>query len=138
MFTTKTRSIYQALLWVQGLYTIATAVWGVIDIESFMAVTGPKTDLWLVKTFSALLFGIGLAMILEAVFLSRAVPLLILFLLNSVVLAFADLYYGLTGEISRAYVVDGVAQVIFALAWLFVLSQLKVMLDSRQGHQGSR
>jgi len=36
--------------YLQGLYWLVTGLWGLIDVHSFMKVTGPKTDIWLVKT----------------------------------------------------------------------------------------
>lgn len=40
---------------------LATGVWPVVDIDSFQAVTGAKTDLGLVKTVGLLIFVIGAA-----------------------------------------------------------------------------
>jgi hypothetical protein len=37
-----------AVALVQGAFYVATGVWALVDLDSFMAVTGPKTDLWLV------------------------------------------------------------------------------------------
>jgi hypothetical protein len=46
---------------------------GLLDIDSFMTVTGPKTDVWLVQTVSVVLLAIGLTLISHA--LVRARPL---------------------------------------------------------------
>jgi hypothetical protein len=51
----KITKIYTIKLWVQAIYYLLTALWGLFHIESFMAVTGPKTDVWLVKTVSVLI-----------------------------------------------------------------------------------
>src|SRR5437763_10359912 len=56
------RSLYRLLIWIQGVYTLLTALWGLVDIDSFMAVTGPKTDIWLVKTVSVLLLPVVLVL----------------------------------------------------------------------------
>lgn len=66
------RKLYRVLLWVQGVYTALTTLWGLVDIDSFMAVTAPKTDVWLVKTVSAVLLALGLTLITHA--LVRAHP----------------------------------------------------------------
>ena len=34
----------------QGAYYALTALWALVHVRSFQAITGPKTDLWLVKT----------------------------------------------------------------------------------------
>jgi predicted anti-sigma-YlaC factor YlaD len=44
---------------VQGGFYAVTGVWALVDLDSFMAVTGPKTDLRLVKTVGALVTVIG-------------------------------------------------------------------------------
>ncbi|VTR52312.1 Uncharacterised protein [Sphingobacterium thalpophilum] len=46
---------------IQGIYYCLTGIWPVIHISSFMAVTGPKTDLWLVKMVGLLSLAIGLS-----------------------------------------------------------------------------
>lgn len=57
--------VFKPLLWIQGLYLLFTALWALIDIDSFMRLTGPKTDIWLVKTVSVLLLAIGLGFIAQ-------------------------------------------------------------------------
>src|SRR5690606_8858345 len=58
-----TKTFYSVLSKVQGIYTLITAVWPIADIDSFMEVTGPKTDVWLVKTVAAILIPVGLCFI---------------------------------------------------------------------------
>lgn len=48
---------------VQGTYYAATGVWSLLAIDSFQRVTGPKTDLWLVKTVGGLVTAIGVALL---------------------------------------------------------------------------
>ena len=43
-----------ALAVLQGAYFGLTAAWALVHIDSFMRVTGAKTDVWLVKTVAAL------------------------------------------------------------------------------------
>ena len=44
---------------VQGIYFLITGIWPLIHMHSFLAITGPKTDLWLVKTVGLILAVIG-------------------------------------------------------------------------------
>src|SRR4051794_29647533 len=44
---------------VQGLFYVATGLWPLFDIDSFQAVTGAKTDLWLVYTVGVLVAVVG-------------------------------------------------------------------------------
>ena len=50
----------------QGLYYAFTGVWPLISMSSFLAVTGPKTDLWLVNTVGILVLCSGLVIFLAA------------------------------------------------------------------------
>lgn len=46
----------------QATYIFLTALWPLVHLESFMAVTGYKTDVWLVKTVGALLIPVAASM----------------------------------------------------------------------------
>ena len=46
----------------QGIFYFATGVWPILSIRTFQMVTGPKTDLWLVKTVGVLIAVIGLVL----------------------------------------------------------------------------
>ncbi len=50
----------------QSLYYGVTGVWPLVSRRSFEAVTGPKTDWWLVQTFSLTLLPIAGALALAA------------------------------------------------------------------------
>ena len=45
---------------IQAAYVVLTGLWPIVHVRSFTAVTGSKTDLWLVKTVGALISVIGL------------------------------------------------------------------------------
>lgn len=117
------RKIYTALLWIQGLYTLLTALWGLIDIDSFMAVTGPKNDLWLVKTVSVVLLAIAVTLLSFVFVSSDPLPAILLGFLTSAGLAAIDFYYSGREVISTVYALDGIAEVVFALAWVYLLAQ---------------
>ena len=111
----------------QGVYTLLTALWGLIDIDSFMAVTGPKTDIWLVKTVSVILVAIGVALLSFLWVQSDPLPAILLGLLTSAGLAAIDFYYSGREVISWVYALDGIAEALFTLVWLYLLSQRKVL-----------
>jgi hypothetical protein len=48
---------------VQSIYFFVTGIWPILHMRSFVKVTGPKTDLWLVKTVGILLAVIGIVLI---------------------------------------------------------------------------
>lgn len=46
---------------VQAAYLIATGIWPLVHYRSFEAVTGPKTDAWIVQTVGAAAVVLGIA-----------------------------------------------------------------------------
>ncbi|HSV16298.1 MAG TPA: hypothetical protein VLI90_18690, partial [Tepidisphaeraceae bacterium] len=44
---------------IQAVYFAVTGVWPIVHIKSFIAVTGPKTDIWLVRTVGLLITVVG-------------------------------------------------------------------------------
>ena len=120
-----TSKLYRPTLWVQGIYTTLTALWALTDIDSFMAVTGPKTDIWLVKTVSVILLAIGISFIVQAFIRSNPLPVIVLALISSIGLAFIDSYYALNGVISKIYLGDAVLQVLFCFVWIYVILHFK-------------
>jgi hypothetical protein len=47
----------------QGTYYLATGIWPIVSLRSFVALTGPKHDTWLVRTFGALVAAVGFALL---------------------------------------------------------------------------
>jgi hypothetical protein len=103
---------------VQGVFYGATGLWALVDLDSFMAVTGPKTDRWLVKTVGILVTVVG-AVLLVA-WRRGGVPLEIALLAvgSALSLATIDIIYVSNRTISPIYLLDAVAEVGLALAWV--------------------
>ena len=55
--------LYSWLLTLQGGYYLLTGVWPLVHMPSFVRVTGPKNDYWLVKMVGALAAAVGLALL---------------------------------------------------------------------------
>jgi hypothetical protein len=119
------RKVYKALLWIRGGYTFLTALWGLVDIDSFMVITGPKTDIWLVKTVTVLLLPISLCFFYALFFKTDERLISILGMLTSLALACIDFYYTANKTIRWVYAVDGVLEMIFCIAWIYVLVKSK-------------
>lgn len=102
-------------LWIQALYFLATGAWPIFHLESFLAVTGPKVDLWLVKAFGAIILPMGGALLAAAI--RRRVTFEMLFLAagSSLVLLLVDCIYVFKGVISPIYLADAAAQVLILL-----------------------
>jgi len=104
--------------WVQGAYYIITGLWAQLSMSTFIQVTGPKTDIWLIKIVGLLLLVSGIVLIMSA--FRRRTPLEVAALGagNALVMAGADLVYVLTRTISPIYLLDALIEIIFILGWI--------------------
>jgi hypothetical protein len=118
------KKVYAILLWVQAVYMLVTALWGLIDIISFMKVTGPKTDIWLVKTVSVLLIPITLLLFSALYFKLNVLPVSIVAATTAAGLAFIDFYYTGNHIIKWVYAIDGIVQTIFLCSWVYLLTNI--------------
>jgi len=109
------------LLLAQGLYFFLTGVWPILHMRSFLAVTGPKRDLWLVRTVGALIAVAGLAMIAAGVNGVADAPLLILALGSAAALAAVDIVYVALGTIAKIYLLDAALEIALLAAWAAAL-----------------
>lgn len=101
----------------QGLYYASTGVWALADSQSFQAVTGPKVDVWLVKTVGVLVTAIGGALGCAG-WSRRVTPEVRLLAVGSALgLAGIDVVYVAKGRISRIYLLDAAVELGLAAAW---------------------
>ncbi|OFZ56230.1 MAG: hypothetical protein A2428_03945 [Bdellovibrionales bacterium RIFOXYC1_FULL_54_43] len=106
---------------IQGIYYVVTGLWPLFSISSFQKVTGPKTDLWLVKTIGALIFISGLAILIavtQPVSINTNPSILVLAIGEALVLMLVDLIYVFRGRISRVYLADALAELAIIIAWI--------------------
>lgn len=101
----------------QALYYVVTGVWPLVSIGTFQKVTGPKTDLWLVKTVGVLIAVIG--GVLGAAGLRRRVtPEIPLLAVGSAAgLTAIDVVYVAKRRIAPIYLLDAVGEVVLIAAW---------------------
>jgi hypothetical protein len=116
---------YPRLLYVLGFihacYFLITGIWPLMDMASFMAVTGPKTDVWLVKTVGILVSICGL-MLLSATMRNRLImEIILLAIFTASALSVVDIYYAWTEVISEIYLLDAAAEVFLILCWFLLL-----------------
>jgi hypothetical protein len=105
-----------SLLFAQGAYFAATGIWSIVDAESFQKVTGPKTDVWLVKTVGVLVTCIG-GVLMAAARRRRVTPEISALAISSAVgLTVVDVVYTLKKRISPIYLLDAAAEVGFVAA----------------------
>ncbi|RPH38124.1 hypothetical protein EHM92_00860 [bacterium] len=96
----------------QGLYYVLTGLWPLVSMSTFLAVTGPKTDLWLVNTVGILVLVSGLVVFFAA--LRKAVTLEILLLAagSALGLCAIDIIYVSIGRIDPIYLADATAEIV--------------------------
>lgn len=99
----------------QGLYYVASGIWPILHLRSFMAVTGPKQDTWLVKVFGAFIAAVGAVLVApdgrrERRFAAR------LAVLSAVTLAASEAWYVARRRISPIYLGDAALELLFAVA----------------------
>jgi hypothetical protein len=104
----KRHTIYLA----QAVYYFVTGLWPVVDIASFMSVTGPKTDIWLVKMVGLLTVAVSITL-----FAGNRQDATLKVLALSAALAYMsiDLYYYFNGTLRVVYVGDAILELIIIL-----------------------
>ena len=107
---------------VQAVYFVVTGVWPIVHIRSFMAVTGPKRDIWLVKTVGILVTAIGVAIGLAAWRGSFTPEVFVLAVGSAAALGCVDVYYHLRGVIPRVYLLDALAEALLIAGWVTLWS----------------
>lgn len=118
----------RTLALVQGTYFAALGAWPLVNIQSFKAVSGEKTDNyptgleadhWLVYTVGALIAVIGVALLItaqkpispESVSLAAG---------SAFALAVIDIIYVSREVIRPIYLVDAALEILFLIGWISV------------------
>ncbi|MEX0701112.1 MAG: hypothetical protein WD069_03365 [Planctomycetales bacterium] len=101
----------------QAALYLGTGIWPLVSLSSFEAVTGPKTDDWLVQTFGLLVAALGAVFLVAAVRRRLSVELAVLAISCALCLAFADVLFVSQGRISPVYLVDAAAEALLAVWW---------------------
>jgi hypothetical protein len=87
-------------------------------MASFLAVTGPKTDLWLVQAFGLIVAAVGSVLVYACVRGRIEQTLALIGLLLAATLAAIDFWYFAIGAIRWTYTIDGVVELAIVGAWL--------------------
>ena len=105
------------LAFAQGVFYVVTGVWPLVSMRTFEAITGPKTDRWLVKTVGALVTAIGGGLMLAGR-RRRTTPEIALLAAGSAAgLATIDIVYVAKGRISPVDLLDAAIELPLAAAW---------------------
>ncbi|MCW3002261.1 MAG: hypothetical protein JWQ20_1559 [Conexibacter sp.] len=105
----QTEDLRRVLL-AQGGYYVATGVWPYVSRRSFEAVTGPKTEWWLVQTVGGLVTAIGGGLVAAALRRSTSPEVLGMAAGAAITLAGIDVVYVVRGRIAPTYLIDAGAE----------------------------
>jgi hypothetical protein len=107
----------KTLLLSQSIYYLAISAWPLLHVDSFMWVTGYKTDLTLVQLVAAITLAISLLFLSDTHRKEPARGTVLLAIIVAIEFGTMDLLYGITGVISRVYLIDAVVQMSFLVLW---------------------
>jgi hypothetical protein len=100
------------LLAFQSGYYGVTGIWPILHLPSFEAITGPKTDDWLVHMVGLLAVAIGVVLgVATARNRVRSPEVVLLAAASAAAFAAIDLWYGSSGRISPVYLADAGLQI---------------------------
>jgi len=103
---------------VQGLYFFISGVWPILSMRTFLKVTGPKTDLWLVKTVGLILAVIGLALVYAQINGEINTSVILLAMGSALSLAIVEFVYVAKRVISPIYLGDAAVELILIGWWI--------------------
>jgi len=103
--------------WAQALYFVVLGPWPLIDMRSFQAVTGEKTDHWLVKTVALLITAIGIVLLVAAWRRRVTSEIALLGFASAAALASIDVLYVFRQTISPIYLADAAVEMVFVVGW---------------------
>jgi hypothetical protein len=106
----------------QGIYFFVFGIWPILHMKSFLIVTGPKTDLWLVRTVGLILAVIGVALIFAQVNAEINTSLIILAIGSALSLAVIEVVYVTRRVISPIYLGDAAAEFVLIAWWVLSLA----------------
>jgi hypothetical protein len=98
--------LWRVVAAVQGFYFLVTGIWPSVHIDSFLAVTGPKTDLWLVQLFGALVCVPALVLLYAVWKRNLNGATLIAACSSAVILLVGDVVFVWRGDIGPIYLLD--------------------------------
>ena len=107
----------------QGIYWLLTGVWPFLHLPSFLWVTGPKEDIWLLYTVSVLITAIGAVLLLAGLRRRVTSEIKWLGIAGAAGLTGIDVYYALADVIRDIYLLDAAGELAIILLWLWAGSK---------------
>lgn len=107
----------------QGTYYAVTGAWPLVSLPTFVWVTGPKADTWLVQTVGVLVLVVGTTLLVGARRKQILPETRLLGVLGSLAFVGIDVAFYLQGRIGAIYLGDAAAELAIAMAWLATLRE---------------
>ena len=104
----------------QGVYYLFTGIWPLVSIRTFQLVTGPKVDLWLVKTVGVIVGVIGGVLMMAGLRRERAPEIPVLAVGSAAGLAAIDVVYVARRRIAPIYLLDAAGELLLIAWWALV------------------
>jgi hypothetical protein len=101
----------------QGAFYVATGAWPLFHRRSFEAVTGPKTDWWLVQTAGTLIAAAGASLVAAGGKDDVTPASRLLGAGGAAGLAGIDIVHASRGRISKVYLLDAAAELALVAGW---------------------
>ena len=108
------RRSHTTILRAQGAYYVLTGFWAVVDRRRFEAITGRKTDYWLVRTVGLLAATIGSSLLAGSRTRRPSTETTVLAVAAGVSFTAVDLVYVARGRISPIYLGDAAVHGVLA------------------------
>lgn len=118
-----TSRMLQLVALAQALYYIPTGIWPLVSIGTFQQVTGPKTDLWLVKTVGLLISIVGAALTMAGLRRRMGPEIPLLGIGSAAALTAIDVVYVAKRRISPIYLLDALGEVVLIGGWIVALGR---------------
>jgi hypothetical protein len=112
-------SLTTLLLWAQGAYFALTGLWPILHYASFEKITGPKTDVWLVKTVGALVCVMAAILLRAALRNDVQIDTVIAAVGSAFALLMVDVIYVSKKVIRPVYLADAVIELLLISLWSF-------------------
>lgn len=111
-------TLLRSVLAAQGVLYVVTGLWPLLHLASFEAVTGPKTDDWLVYTVGLLLAVIGAVLLAALARRTLEGGVVGLAVGAALSLAGVEIVHVANGTIARIYLLDAGIETLFAVLLL--------------------
>lgn len=115
---------------VQGLYYFVTGAWALFHARSFIFITGPKTDIWLLRLIGMLTIAISLVLFVVAKKRKLSLESIVVILFGGFSYLTIDVIYSLAGRISFVYLYDAFIQLILLSIWVNFLVMTRYKIEN--------